>query len=58
MQETATDTSQVQVWIYRSLKKLSQERENEIAKMAGEFIHQWAAHGNKLAADFDILYGH
>jgi len=58
MQEIATDSSQIQVWIYRSVKKLNQEQENEIAGMAGEFINQWAAHGNKLAADFDILYGH
>lgn len=58
MQENAVDTSQIQVWIYRSIKKLSLVQEDEIARMAGAFIHQWAAHGNKLAADFDILHHH
>ena len=58
MQETTTDTSQVQVWIYRSIKKLDIELEDQIARLAGDFIHQWAAHGVKLAADFDILYNH
>ncbi len=58
MQIAETDTSLIRVWIYRSIKKLSQEEENDIARLAGDFISQWAAHGKKLAADFDILYGH
>ena len=56
--ETTVDTSQIQVWIYRSIIKLSEDEENDIARMAGDFIHQWDAHGKKLAADFDILHGH
>jgi hypothetical protein len=58
METTTTDAAQVQVWIYRSIKKLSPEQENDIDKMAGDFIAQWAAHGKSLAADFDILHGH
>ena len=58
MTSIATDTDQIQVWIYRSIIKLTQDQEDEIARMAGAFIHQWAAHGNKLAADFDILHNH
>ena len=56
--ETTVDKSQVRVWIYRSLKKLSPEMESEITSLAGKFVSQWAAHGKKLAADFDIHYGH
>lgn len=58
MQVTKTDPTQIRVWIYRSIPKLTAEQENDIARRAGEFIAQWAAHGKKLDADFDILYGH
>jgi len=54
----ATDTTQIKVWIYRSIKKLTVDQKNDITNKAGEFVGQWAAHGKKLAADFEILYDH
>jgi len=56
--ETLTDLSQIRTWIYRSVKKLSSEQESEIIQRGTDFIGQWAAHGKKLAAEFEILHHH
>ena len=44
------------VWIYQSNKYLSEEQTSEIAQELGRFLAQWAAHGQGLAAGFEIRY--
>lgn len=53
-----TEIGQIRLWIYRSIPKLTLEQEDHILQVSADFINQWAAHGAKLNARFEILHHH
>ncbi len=44
------------LWVYQADRKLSNEEEERVALEVSRFVSQWAAHGNALAAAFEIKY--
>lgn len=44
------------VWIYQSDRKLNEEEVTQIKAHGERFINEWAAHGTKLKASFDVFY--
>lgn len=42
------------VWIYQSDRKFSDEEVQEISEKTKAFLNQWAAHGSRLTAGFEI----
>ncbi len=52
------ETGLLRLWIYSSMKKLSEEQEREISRVVTAFIDQWDAHGAKLDAEFKIFDHH
>lgn len=56
--ELQVDTGQVRVWIYRSIIELNESEERDIQQQAQSFINEWASHGTKLKADFEIVHHH
>ena len=44
------------VWIYQSDRKLSEEETTQIKIKGNQFITEWAAHGVKLQAAFEVFY--
>lgn len=44
------------VWIYQSNRELTNEEVREIKKAGDQFIADWAAHGAKLEAAFEVFY--
>ncbi|MEQ8324584.1 MAG: hypothetical protein RIC15_05370 [Vicingaceae bacterium] len=53
-----TQTSNTRLWIYRSVKELTDEQKELIYPLCHKFISEWSSHGQKLDADFRILDGH
>ena len=53
-----TQTENIKLWIYRSIKELTEEEEREINALCRQFIGEWASHGKKLDADFRIIDKH
>jgi len=45
------------VWIYQCDRKLSDSEIEAIKEQGDSFIYNWAAHGEKLQAAFDVLHG-
>ena len=45
------------IWIYQSNRKLSESEVTEITDLMDDFIQQWTAHGQSLAAGYEIRYG-
>jgi hypothetical protein len=44
------------VWIYVSNRALSENEQKAIKEDLSTFCKSWAAHGNQLAADFDVFH--
>jgi hypothetical protein len=44
------------VWIYQSSREFSSSELNEIEQLGNSFVSEWAAHGAKLKAGFEIRY--
>ncbi len=44
------------VWVYQSIRPLSEVEVEGIISAGNEFIAEWAAHGAALKASFDVLY--
>lgn len=44
------------IWIYQSNRKLSDDEVAAITEATHEFVENWAAHGQSLAASFVIKY--
>lgn len=44
------------VWIYQSNRKFTEEEIKEITEKTKAFVNQWAAHGSRLKAGFEIRY--
>ncbi len=44
------------VWVYQSGRNLSPEESREMTELGQAFVSQWASHGNKLAASFEVRH--
>lgn len=44
------------IWIYQSNKHLDDKQVAEISESLAAFLEQWAAHGQGLAAGFEVRY--
>jgi hypothetical protein len=44
------------VWVYQSVRKLTQDEERTISGALQAFTQQWAAHGQPLKSSFKISY--
>ena len=44
------------IWIYTSNKAFNEAEKQQIAEDLASFTSTWAAHGKKLAANYDIKY--
>jgi len=44
------------VWVYTSNRLLNDEDKAVIAKAMGNFLPQWAAHGDSLFGDYSVLH--
>jgi len=44
------------VWIYQSKRELQRDEASQINQRAEKFLAEWAAHGSKLQAAFEIFY--
>ncbi|UKN01257.1 ABC transporter ATPase [Paracrocinitomix mangrovi] len=43
-------------WIFQSNRKLNQEEVEYLNKELGAFVKEWAAHGNDLYGQFEVIY--
>lgn len=45
------------IWIYQADRLMTAEETQEVLTKLQSFTSQWKAHGKKLAADVEVLYG-
>ena len=48
--------STARIWVYASARPFTPTEITDIEQKTKEFISSWYAHGNKLMADFNIVY--
>ncbi|NJB81721.1 ABC transporter ATPase [Wenyingzhuangia aestuarii] len=51
---TLPDTARV--WIYQSNRKFTAQEQEQVGKMATDFVEQWTRHGENVKGSFTILY--
>src|SRR5688572_4607456 len=44
------------VWVYQSVRKLTEPEERAISEALESFTQEWAAHGQPLKSSFKIMY--